>query len=145
MGSLLPWSPSLKMPVIVSSLLLDARYMKWRLRAAAGLYLLVLILGSVPGARQKLGELASGGVLHSLTYGVITLLLFAGFDFARVHKAGAAVLTVVCMGALDEYVQSFFPYRSATVHDWLVDIAASAIAALALCLWWPEERAQSQV
>ncbi|MES2104057.1 MAG: VanZ family protein [Pseudomonadota bacterium] len=144
MAALLSWGLALKMPVIVSSLLLDVRYREWRLHAAA-LYLLVLILGSVPGARQKLGELASGGVLHSLTYGVITLLLFAGFDFARVRKAGAAVLTVVCMGALDEYVQSFFPYRSATVHDWLVDIAASAITALALCLWWPEERAQSLV
>ena len=145
MAALLSCGLALKMPVIVSSLLLDARYRKWRLRAAVTLYLLVLILGPVPGARQKLGELASGGVLHSLAYGVITLLLFTGFYFARLRKAGAAVMTVVCMGALDEYVQSFFPYRSATVYDWLVDIAASAVTALALWLWWPEERAQSLV
>lgn len=123
--------------------MLDIRYRKWRLRLAIGLYLLVVIVGSIPGARMKVGELASGGVLHSLTYGVITLLLFTGFSHARWRNAGTAVLTVVYMGALDEYVQSFFPYRSATVHDWLVDIAASAVTAAALWRWWPKERALS--
>ncbi|WP_229750997.1 VanZ family protein [Undibacterium terreum] len=122
----------------MTSLLLGSRYRPWRLRLAIILYLLVLILGSVPGARLKLGELASGGVLHSLTYGVITLLLFTGLKYARLRNAALAVLTVIFMGALDEYVQSFFPYRSATVHDWLVDIAAAAITAAALYKWWPQ-------
>lgn len=127
----------------IVSLLLDVRYKQWQLRAAGTLYMLVLVLGSIPGARLKVGELASGGVLHALTYGVITLLLFAGMHNVQSRKACKAVLTVAAMGALDEYVQSFFPYRSATVHDWLVDVAAALTVAAALYIWWPRDDAAS--
>ncbi|HTD04805.1 VanZ family protein, partial [Undibacterium sp.] len=129
----------LRMPLPISSFLLATCYRKWRLRLAIILYLLVLILGSIPGARLKVGALASGAVLHALTYGVITLLLFTGLSYPRRRNASTAVAIVVLMGALDEYVQSFFPYRSATVHDWLVDIAASAVTAAALWMWWPAD------
>lgn len=120
------------------SLLLDEGYRRWRLYSAFIFYALILVLGSVPGARQKIGELASGGVLHALAYGGITLLLFTGFTGTRLRNACIAVATVVWMGALDETVQSFFPYRSATVSDWMVDIAASSFTALALWMWWPQ-------
>ncbi|WP_394780512.1 VanZ family protein [Undibacterium sp.] len=122
----------------LSSLLLDERYRRTRLRSAFIFYALILVLGSVPGARQKIGELASGGVLHAMAYGGITLLLFTGFAGTGLRNACMAVATVVWMGALDETVQSFFPYRSATVSDWLVDIAASAITAVVLWRWWPQ-------
>jgi VanZ family protein len=36
------------------------------------------------------------------------------------------------MGAFDESVQHFLPYRSGTVHDWLVDVSAATVAATAL-------------
>ena len=35
---------------------------------------------------------------------------------------------IALMGAFDEYVQSFFPYRSATVTDWCVDMSAGLFA-----------------
>jgi VanZ family protein len=36
------------------------------------------------------------------------------------------------MGAFDEGVQHFLPYRSGTVRDWLVDVSAATVAATAL-------------
>jgi VanZ family protein len=41
------------------------------------------------------------------------------------------------MGAIDEFVQSFFPYRTASVTDWLVDVGAGTLAAAALRASWP--------
>jgi VanZ family protein len=36
------------------------------------------------------------------------------------------------MGALDECVQSFFPYRTAAVTDWMVDFAAGGLVSILL-------------
>ena len=41
------------------------------------------------------------------------------------------------LGALDEFVQSFFPYRHAAVHDWVVDCTAACAIAAVLCAWLP--------
>jgi VanZ family protein len=37
------------------------------------------------------------------------------------------------MGALDEYVQSFFPYRHAAIGDWYVDVSAGIF--MSALLW----------
>jgi hypothetical protein len=51
-----------------------------RLRAGFALYALILILGSVPHARAEVGLFASGLVLHSTAYAIITFLLATGID-----------------------------------------------------------------
>jgi VanZ family protein len=43
------------------------------------------------------------------------------------------VLAIAVMGAIDESVQSFLPYRGADVRDWMVDVS-SAVFACAI-LW----------
>lgn len=100
-----------------------------RFRTAFILYFLILILGSVPHAREEVGTFASGLVLHSTAYAIITFLLATGLDRRPPAQSIQAFLIVVVMGALDEYVQSFFPYRTAAVSDWLVDCSASLIMA----------------
>jgi VanZ family protein len=120
-------------------LLFDAKYRKWRFRCAILLYLAVLVLGSIPGARADVGEYASGLVLHAGTYCVIALLLFSGSEGSPWSKACKSFLTVALMGALDEYVQSFFPYRSADVTDWMVDVIAGLVASCVLALIWPQD------
>ena len=50
------------------------------------------------------------------------------------------------MGAIDESVQSLFPYRGADVHDWLVDVCAAVVTCAILWLLLPKaafERKQS--
>jgi len=103
-------------------LVFDSRYRKVRLALALVIYSLVLILGSVPGARQEMGKLASGVVLHSLTYGFITVMLFGGLGKMTLRPALLSLAIVAALGALDEYVQSFFPYRTANVADWGIDV-----------------------
>lgn len=114
------------------ALLFGTKYQRTRFHAAFVLYLLIVVLGSVPHVRAEIGTLASGLVLHSLAYSAITYLLFTGFAAGSQKKAVRALIIVALMGAADEYVQSFFPYRNAAVSDWLVDCGASLFMVLLL-------------
>ena len=53
------------------------------------------------------------------------------------RRALLSVLMVAAMGALDEFIQSFLPYRRGAVSDWLVDITAATLVAAALYFLWP--------
>ncbi|MBY0239702.1 MAG: VanZ family protein [Burkholderiaceae bacterium] len=107
-----------------------------RYRTALTLFALILILGSIPGARQDLGHVASGLVLHSCAYAGITFLLFTGGGGTLKARAVKAVLTVAAMGACDELVQSFLPYRRGAVGDWLVDVTSAIVTAVVMWTIW---------
>jgi VanZ family protein len=97
----------------------------------------MVIGGSIPGVRADMAQVASGFVLHASAYGGLCLLLFTGRAGSRNQRAIWAVLGVMALGAIDEYVQSFFPYRRAALLDWLVDCSAALVAALLLWSCWP--------
>lgn len=124
---------------LVALLISDARYRQLEFRAAFLLYLAVLVIGSIPGARADVGELASGLMLHLLTYSLIALLLFCGANGGVWSKACKSVLIVAAMGAIDEWVQSHFPYRNASLMDWFVDLNASLITSAVLWSVWPKD------
>lgn len=113
-------------------LLLEPHWRKWRLRAALLMYAAILALGSVPGARADIGLVASGVVLHSLAYGLLTLLLFGGTSGTPAARVAKAVACIMAMGAGDEFLQSFLPYRHADVHDWIVDVSAALVVSALL-------------
>lgn len=123
------------------ALISDSTYRKLAIRAAFLLYAAVIALGSIPGARADIGELASGLTLHLSTYSVIALLLFFGTRGNAWRKACVSSLIIVAMGAVDECVQSFFPYRGASFVDWFVDINAGLFTSAVLWLIWPKEAA----
>jgi len=100
--------------------------------AALLIFTCIVIAGSVPGARAEVGEFASGIVLHSLAYAGLATLWFLGSTGSTLQRALKAVLAIALMGAFDESVQHFLPYRSGTVRDWLVDVSAATVAATAL-------------
>ncbi|MBS1189779.1 MAG: hypothetical protein H6R10_1571 [Rhodocyclaceae bacterium] len=114
-------------------LVFDPRYRRTRLVLALAVYFLVLALGSVPGARAEVGKLAPGVVLHALTYAFITAMVFGGLGRTTAGPALFSLLVVSAMGALDEFVQSFLPYRTAAVADWGVDVV-SGLSILAFLL-----------
>src|SRR5471030_49032 len=91
---------------LLTSLLLTSSHARLRYWSAIALYLLILILGSIPGARAEIGNVASGLVLHSCAYAGLTFLLFTGGSGTLPQRAAKAVLTIMLMGALDEYVQA---------------------------------------
>lgn len=113
------------------------RHERLRFRTALFLYALVIIIGDIPGTRADVGQYASGVVLHSFGYGVLALLLFSGIAGGMGRRAVLSVLMVAAMGALDEFIQSFLPYRRGAVSDWLVDITAAMLVAAALYFLWP--------
>jgi len=117
-------------------LLLSDCHARLRCAIAYTLYLLILILGSLPGARQEIGSVASGLILHSCAYAGLTFLLFTGSRGLPRQRALKAVLSIAAMGAFDEYVQSFFPYRHGSVGDWVVDCSAAVVTASVLWLLW---------
>lgn len=126
------------MPAFLHLLLLDTRLRKLRYGAAIVLFLAIVIAGSIPGARADIGHYASGLVLHSAAYATLALLWFTASSGSGAARSAAAVGAVAVMGAIDEAVQSFFPYRGADVHDWLVDCCAAILTCAILWLLLPK-------
>lgn len=119
------------MPLV--RLMIDDKYHRLRFIAALLIYLAVLVFGSIPGARAEVGEFASGLILHFITYSVIAFLLFTGFRHEYSAKGITTVVLVALMGALDEYVQTFLPYRRGAIVDWYVDASAGIL--MSTLLW----------
>lgn len=124
----------MKMYCFITRLMFHDSYKAFRFRAALVLYVLIVGLGSIPDARADMGKIASGLVLHGLAYSIITVLLFTGSNGRPSGNALRAWLIVAIMGAIDEFVQSFFPYRNATVHDWAVDVTAGFVTVFLLLI-----------
>jgi VanZ family protein len=127
---------------MIKQLLLTSSHSRLRYRTAIVLYLMILVLGSIPGARQDIGNVASGLILHSLAYAGLTFLIFTGGKGTSSQRAGKAVLTIALMGALDEIVQSLFPYRHGAISDWLVDCNAALLTAGFMWALWSRFRIQ---
>ncbi|MCA1863075.1 MULTISPECIES: VanZ family protein [Janthinobacterium] len=125
------------MPAPLPELCFADRYERLRYRTALVLYALVILIGDIPGVRADVGQYASGGVLHSVGYGVLALILFSGTKGGMARRALLSVLMVAAMGALDEFIQSFLPYRRGAVSDWVVDITAATAVVLPLYFSWP--------
>ena len=132
------------MPALFSLLVLDPKLRKLRYGCGVLMYAAIIGMGSIPGARAEIGNYASGMVLHSLAYATITFLLFTGSTGTARQRAIRSVLTVAAMGAFDELVQSFLPYRNGAVADWLVDCNAALITSALLWAFLPSPLAVDQ-
>ena len=130
------------MPQSLDFLLLDPRLNRLRHGAAIILFLAIVIAGSIPGARADIGQYAPGVVLHSCAYSVLALLWFTGSRGSAASRSVATLLAIAAMGAIDESVQSFFPYRGAAVGDWMVDCSAALIVGAFLWLVLPRAALQ---
>jgi hypothetical protein len=126
------------MTAMLSQLLMHPRLRVACITCAVLIYLTIVIAGNIPGARADIGHFAPGIVLHSIAYAVLACLCFLGSTGSPAARAVKAVLAVALMGAGDEFIQSFFPYRGADVRDWAVDCTAAVLAVLALCAVLPK-------
>jgi hypothetical protein len=126
------------MSSILSTLVLDERLRRRRLYSAFLMFAAILAIGSLPGARAGIAQFGSGFVLHSIAYASLAFLMYTGTTGSRGRRAIRAVLTVACMGAVDELVQSFLPYRAGSPADWLVDCGAASVTAGLLWRFMPD-------
>ncbi len=92
-------------------------------------FVAMLILGNIPGWRQALHDWVSGLVLHVVAYGVLSVFFWGILSGSPSVKALRVIASVMVLGALDEYVQSFFPYRCASWNDWAVDVLTAIVVA----------------
>ena len=128
----------------LSAFFLDDGLRVPRFVCAVALFAIIVVLGSIPGARSEVGNLASGVVLHSVAYSIITILLYTGTDGTRRYRLVRTVLTVAAMGAVDEMVQTLLPYRRGAVLDWLIDCTASLATGSMLYWFLPQRSATGQ-
>jgi hypothetical protein len=128
----------MRMTAALTLLLNDPRLRFACLAGAAIMYLTIVIAGNIPGARADIGQYAPGVVLHSMAYAVLTLLCYFGSTGGPAARAVKAVLAIALMGAGDEIIQSFFPYRGADVRDWAVDCGAALLVSLLLSILLPK-------
>jgi hypothetical protein len=122
---------------MLSSILRSPQIQRLCNTSAIAMFISILLIGSLPSARQDIGQYASGVVLHSVAYAMLGVLTFIGGHGSAVKRALWCVLKVAAMGAIDERVQSFFPYRTAAVGDWLVDVTAGVVISVVLLKLWP--------
>lgn len=127
---------------LIINFLFDRENEKLMFRSAIALYIAILALGSVPGVRAEMNHVAPGLVLHFLAYSCIALGLFCGYAGTPARKVRMTLASVVVMGAFDELLQSFFPYRRGAVEDWIVDVLA-AMTTVAICWMISVRRARS--
>lgn len=128
------------MRLLLQQIVLTSVHSTLRYRTAFGLYLMILVLGSIPGARADIGQVASGLALHACSYAFLTFLIYTGGSGGAAPRAFKAVLTITLMGALDELVQTFLPYRHGAVADWLVDTGAALVTASVMWMLWSRNK-----
>jgi VanZ family protein len=126
------------MTATLSRLLTHPRLRFACLGSAALIYLMIIVTGNIPGARADIGQYAPGVLLHSTAYSVLAFLCFLGSTGSPAARAVKAVLAVALMGAGDEFIQSFFPYRGADVRDWAVDCSSAILVSLLLWIVLPK-------
>jgi hypothetical protein len=128
---------------LIQQVVLTPVHANLRYRTAIVLYCLILILGSIPGARADIGQVASGLILHACAYAGIAFLLFTGGSGSPKARAVKAVLTIAAMGAGDELVQSFLPYRHGAVADWLIDVTSAAVMSTVMWGLWNRHKVRA--
>jgi VanZ family protein len=101
------------------------------LAAAIVFFLAMLAVGSIPGKAQALNREFGDKLLHLIAYACLAGAIFLAFSR---HRAAITLASVALLGGLDEFIQSFFPYRSSNLADLLTDLTAAVLAIALLSL-----------
>lgn len=87
----------------------------------------MVLLGAIPGEAQALSNAFGDKLLHFCAYALLTYVLFGGLTGTLSGRACQALLMIALLGGIDEVIQSFMPYRNASLIDWMVDIMAAGL------------------
>ncbi len=114
--------------------------MTWSLRplritALLLFFLLMVGLGSIPGQAHALSDRFGDKLLHVLAYGLMTAISFGAIVARPRWQAMISIMLIALLGLIDESIQSFLPYRNASLLDWCFDIASAILVAMLLLLF----------
>ncbi|HEY0974943.1 MAG TPA: VanZ family protein [Solimonas sp.] len=104
---------------------------------AVTIYAVMIALGSLWVRLPDPLRDTNDKILHVLAYGGLSVLLFLGLRLPVLRRSLVIVSAIAVMGAIDEYIQSFFPHRHSDVMDWCADVGA----AIAVCATFATLRA----
>lgn len=93
--------------------------------AALAFFVLMVVIGALPGNAEALSTVVYDKLLHFIAYAFLSLLLHAGLGGGAATRALHTLLAVAVLGGLDEAIQSLMPYRDASWADWETDMIAS--------------------
>ncbi|CAB5511776.1 hypothetical protein LMG26857_01064 [Achromobacter anxifer] len=96
---------------------------------AAVFFAVLITVGNLPGLAAEMSDAFGDKRLHLAAYAFLTSLIY--FSVNR-RPALVALLGATALGALDEAIQSFFPYRQADLLDLLADISAAGATVISL-------------
>lgn len=97
---------------------------------AAALFFAVLVtVGNMPGLAADMSDAFGDKRLHLAAYALLTALIYLSVNR---RPALVAMLAATALGAVDESIQSFFPYRQADLLDLLADISAAGATVISL-------------
>ncbi len=99
---------------------------------------LVLTLTSIPNPNVPVSVAGGDKAAHAIMYGVLAGLVAYAIDLGGrgVGRLGVAFVGLAALAAADEYHQRFIPGRSASVADWVADVAGAATILLATAAVW---------
>lgn len=81
-------------------------------------FITLLVLGNLPRMAADMSQAFGDKHLHFAAYGCMAALLYMSFNR---HAFWAGWMGTLVLGIVDETIQSFVPYRSASLLDLLAD------------------------
>lgn len=88
---------------------------------------LMMTIGSLPGEANALSAHFGDKPLHLAAYVIMCVLTHRSIASTRGVRAISSLIFVALLGLLDEAIQSFLPYRNASLLDWCFDMGAALI------------------
>jgi VanZ family protein len=109
--------------------------------------LLLWLLPHLSERKLKIVHLLVRKAGHVTEYAIFALLLARAFttsshQLLRKRWFGAVLLLVIAYALSDEFHQSFYPSRTASIYDCMID-SVGGLTAL-LIIWWRRHRLQTQ-
>ena len=96
--------------------------------ALLAMFAAMVAIGALPGQADALSAQFGDKSLHVAAYAVMGVLANQSISGPRTARALASLIFVASLGLLDESIQSFLPYRNASLIDWCFDIGAAFTA-----------------
>lgn len=105
------------------------------LMIAVTFFVAMIAIGAIPGEADALSAKIPDKLLHFLAYSFLTCCLYVSIPGDKLRRAWISLLLVGVLGALDETIQRFMPYRSCDLADWLFDMLAALTSVAVLSLF----------
>ncbi|MFZ6750056.1 VanZ family protein [Undibacterium sp. Ren11W] len=97
-------------------------------------FAVMVAIGAIPGEATALSARIPDKLLHFVAYSFLTGCIFGSLVGSLWSRSWRSIVYVGMLGALDENIQRFMPYRSCDIADWAFDILAATVSVLILTL-----------